>query len=122
MTFSEAQLIVPSDSESLSVFPMLNIFAKTRSVGGMRQNPIELKLGKMIELFQAAYESYRILTQPDKNETFHKDWTHLEKRWKVANWLWHRLFLIGMVFLCYFVMCENLISSYMMTFFQFQVS
>ena len=54
--------------------------------------PTELKLGKIIELFEAAFESYRILTSPgDKNtDTFHKDWTHLEKRWKVNNWLWHR--------------------------------
>ena len=58
----------------------------------MRVEPTELKLGKTIELFEAAFESYRILTSPgDKNtDTFHKDWTHLEKRWKVNNWLWHR--------------------------------
>ena len=92
MTLSEAQLIIPSDNESLSVFPMLNIFAKSKSIGGLRVEPLELKLGKSIELFDAASESYKILTSPgDKNiESCHKDWTHLEKRWKVTNWLWHR--------------------------------
>jgi len=96
MTLSEAQLIIPSDNESLSVFPMLNIFAKSKSIGGLRVEPLELKLGKSIELFDAASESYKILTSPgDKNiESCHKDWTHLEKRWKVTNWLWHRLFLV----------------------------
>ena len=33
MTLSEAQLIIPSDNESLSVFPMLNIFTKSKSIG-----------------------------------------------------------------------------------------
>ena len=60
----------------------------------MRSDPVELKLGKTTELFQAAFEAYRILTSPGDKETFHKDWAHLEKRWRVNGWIWHRLFLI----------------------------
>ena len=70
---------------------MLNIFPKATSIGNIKPAAKELKLAEIIDLFNAAYESYRILTCPDKTtETFHKDWSHLEKRWKVQNWLWHR--------------------------------
>ena len=72
MTLSDAQLIVPSDKASLSVFPMLNIFSKSQSIGGMRSDPVELKLGKTTELFQAAFEAYRILTSPGDKNTGHR--------------------------------------------------
>ena len=47
-----------------------------------------------IETFKAASEAYQILMSTDKQVDFHKDWTHLERRWKVENWTWHRLFII----------------------------
>ena len=73
---------------------MINIFSKS-TIGNLKSDPIELKLSETIDLFNAAYEAYKILTCPDKNtESFHKDWSHLEKRWKVHTWIWHRLFLI----------------------------
>ena len=75
---------------------MLNIFnlhpkPEPQYIGSIKSELKELKLGDTIELFNAAYESYKILTSSDTNkESFLKDWAFLEKRWKVVNWIWHR--------------------------------
>ena len=50
--------------------------------------------GEIIEMFTAAAESYSVLTSIDKGLEFSKDWNHLERRWKVETWTWHRLFII----------------------------
>ena len=75
---------------------MLNIFnlhpkPEPQYIGSIKSELKELKLGDTIELFNAAYESYKILTSSDTNkESFLKDWAFLVKRWKVVNWIWHR--------------------------------
>lgn len=45
-------------------------------------------------MFKAANEAYQILMSNDKTGDFSKDWSHLERRWKVEHWNWHRLFII----------------------------
>ena len=86
----QSDIVRISEGPSVSIFPICNMLDDL--------NPKPTTKGwqpsEVLEMFKAADEAYQILMSNDKNSDFAKDWSHLERRWKVEQWIWHRLFII----------------------------